>query len=179
MPVMDGFTATANIRQFEKETGATPTPVLALTAHAFADAAEKAFAAGFTELLTKPIRKAALLDALSKYIARPSQSSLAPTPPSNSVLVEEGMEDVVPGYLEKRRAEIPAYNEALTNGNFETIRMMAHKTKGTGSGYGFPVLTELAAVIEKAAERRDAEQVRATTAELANYLSSIELKFNS
>jgi signal transduction histidine kinase/CheY-like chemotaxis protein len=168
MPVMDGFTATRNIRLFEAETGAAATPVLALTAHAFADASEKAFEAGFTELLTKPIRKAVLLEALAKYNKHPA-------PPT--VLVEEGMEDVVPGYLEKRRAEVPVYRRALADANFEEIRRLAHKTKGTGTGYGFPVLTELAAVLEKAAERGDAEQIRIKTEELAGYLASVELEY--
>ncbi len=166
MPVMDGFTATRNIRQFEKETGAAPTPVLALTAHAFVDASEKAFAAGFTELLTKPIRKAVLLEALAKY-----------KPILNKVVVEEGMEAVVPGYLAKRRAEIPVYQQALAEGNFETIRGLGHKMKGTGSGYGFPVLTELGSALEKAAERSDVAEIQAKIEELTGYLNSVELEF--
>src|SRR6185312_9957322 len=108
--------ATRNIRQIEKETGAKPTPVLALTAHAFADAAERAFAAGFTELLTKPIRKAVLLEALSRYYTEPREMAAAPV--INTVLVEEGMEDVVPGYLEKRRGEIAIYRQAVGEQNF-------------------------------------------------------------
>jgi HPt (histidine-containing phosphotransfer) domain-containing protein len=87
------------------------------------------------------------------------------------------MEDVVPGYLEKRRAEVPVYRQALADGNLEEIRRLAHKTKGTGTGYGFPVLTELAAVLEKAAEQGDIEQVRVKTEELAGYLASVELEY--
>jgi signal transduction histidine kinase/ActR/RegA family two-component response regulator len=177
MPVMDGFTATRNIRQFEKETGAAPTPVLALTAHAFADAAVKAFEAGCTELLTKPIRRAVLLEALSRYNTNPAPLETG-APRKNSVPIEEGMEDVVPGYLEKRRAEIPVYRQALAEANLETIRMLAHKTKGTGAGYGFPVITELASLIERAAGRGDEEEIRVKTDELAGYLDSVELEFN-
>jgi signal transduction histidine kinase/DNA-binding response OmpR family regulator len=170
MPVMDGFTATREIRQIEKESGWASTPVLALTAHAFADAAAKAFECGFTELLTKPIRKTDLLQALGRYNTRSA-------PAHNTVLVEQGMEDVVPGYLAKRRAEVAVYRQALAESNFETIRMLAHKTKGTGAGYGFPVLTELGSIIEKAAERHDVEELSLRTDELSSYLASVELEY--
>src|SRR5262249_39061010 len=64
MPVMDGYEATKMIRKIESQTGAAPTPVFALTAHAFADMAATGYAAGFTQLLTKPIRKLTLLEAI-------------------------------------------------------------------------------------------------------------------
>ena len=46
----------------------------------------------------------------------------------------------------KRRAEIPVYQQALTEGNFNAIRSLGHKMKGTGAGYGFPMLTELGSI---------------------------------
>ena len=64
MPVMDGYTATREIRKWEKETGAGPTPVLALTAHVFQEDVEKSLDAGCNAHLTKPIRKEALLAAI-------------------------------------------------------------------------------------------------------------------
>lgn len=64
MPVMDGYTATREIRKWEKETGAEPTPVLALTAHVFQEDIEKSLDAGCNAHLTKPIRKEALLSAI-------------------------------------------------------------------------------------------------------------------
>src|SRR5580658_3614815 len=107
MPVMDGYQATAEIRRFEKETGSPATPVLALTAHAFAEMAVRGMEAGFTALLTKPIRKVTLLEALVEH--RPTEVSpeVSPgLPEKNLIQVEEGMEDVVPGYLAKRRADV-------------------------------------------------------------------------
>ena len=64
MPVMDGYTATREIRRWEKETGADPTPVLALTAHVFKEDIEQSLNAGCNAHLTKPIRKEALLAAI-------------------------------------------------------------------------------------------------------------------
>ena len=64
MPVMDGYTATRKIRQWEKQKGGRPTPVVALTAYALKEDTQKSLAAGCTAHLTKPIKKAQLLEAL-------------------------------------------------------------------------------------------------------------------
>jgi CheY-like chemotaxis protein len=170
MPVMDGYTATRAIRALEQTGGAIATPVLALTAHAFAGMAQKSIEAGFTEVLTKPIRRATLVEALAKY---PSHESV----PVVKILVEEGLEDVTPGYLAKRRAEVTAYRDALTRNDFDAIKTMAHRMKGTGGGYGFPVLTELGAALEQSAIRSDTDRIRRKVDELAKYLSAIELEY--
>jgi len=172
MPVADGYTATRAIRQYEQESGATPTPVLALTAHAFADMAAKASEAGFTAHLTKPIRKATLLAALAQHA---TPGATAPDEPIR-VKVEQDMEDVVPAYLEKRRKDVSTYRQALASRDFETLRMLGHKLKGTGGGYGFAMLTELGAAIEQSAVREDAGAVGSKVDELARYLERVQLE---
>ena len=173
MPVMDGYQAVREIRRIEKETGAAATPVLALTAHAFIEMAAKGYEAGFTELLTKPIRQTALLAALGKYgTAGPAEAKA-----SIQIAVEDGMEDVVPGYLEKRRAEVQVYRKALTAGDFATIGKLAHKMKGTGSGYGFDMLTELGAAMETAAKVSDGPAIAKNLDALALYVESVQLQY--
>jgi signal transduction histidine kinase/DNA-binding response OmpR family regulator len=173
MPVMDGYQATAAIRRFEREAGLPATPVLALTAHAFAEMAVRGMEAGFTALLTKPIRKVTLLEALVEHAPMGRKAAA----PAVVIQVEQGMEDVVPGYLAKRRADVPVYTEALAKDDFESIRQLAHKMKGTGSGYGFPVLTELGGTLEQAALEKDSARIRESLNKLAPYLDSIELKY--
>ena len=95
------------------------------------------------------------------------------------VVVQEGMEDVVPAYLEKRRAEIVVYRQALDQADFEPIRRLAHNMKGTGAGYGFPALTEPGSAIEEAAKRENEADARARVEELAAYLVSVELECDS
>jgi len=194
MPVMDGYEATRIIRQMEAQTGAPPTPVFALTAHAFADMAAQGYEAGFTALLTKPIRKVTLLEAIagcaaaSELIAR-EPGTVQPVETDSAaaqvgevdvevVHVEPGMEDVVPGYLEKRRAEVEVYRTALAAGDFDTIKKLAHKMKGTGAGYGFPRLTELGGALEKAALEGNAANAARYLDEYAFYAQRVRLEYS-
>ncbi|MBI3592278.1 MAG: response regulator, partial [Nitrospirae bacterium] len=67
MPVMDGYTAAKAIRKFESEKGHNTTPIIALTAYALKEDTQKSLDAGCTAHLTKPIKKAKLLEVLSEY----------------------------------------------------------------------------------------------------------------
>ena len=73
MPVMDGYTATGEIRKWEYESGRRQIPIIALTAHAMKEDAQKSFDAGCTGHLTKPIRKATLMEAIQKYKVSPEK----------------------------------------------------------------------------------------------------------
>ena len=67
MPVMDGIEATAAIRAWERTQPRRPTPIVALTANAFKEEADKCLAAGCTAHLTKPIKKKTLQMAITQY----------------------------------------------------------------------------------------------------------------
>jgi CheY-like chemotaxis protein/anti-sigma regulatory factor (Ser/Thr protein kinase) len=70
MPLMDGYAATRAIRAWERVAGRAETPILALTANAMQDDILKSEAAGCTTHLTKPIKKARLLEAIAAYARR-------------------------------------------------------------------------------------------------------------
>ena len=65
MPVMDGPSATREIRRREAARGRAPIPIIALTANAMAHQAESYRAAGMTGVVTKPIRVAELFAAIA------------------------------------------------------------------------------------------------------------------
>lgn len=67
MPVMDGYTAVRLIREWERETGRDPLPVIALTANALKEDMHRSLDSGCTAHLTKPIKKDVLLKAVEKY----------------------------------------------------------------------------------------------------------------
>ena len=70
MPVMDGYTATKAIREWEKEQGVEPTPIIALTAHALNEDAQKSLDAGCTDHVTKPINRVLLMETIYEYTRR-------------------------------------------------------------------------------------------------------------
>ena len=57
MPVMDGFTATKEIREHEKNLGLSKTPIIALTASVIDDDIQKCFDSGMDGYVAKPVRK--------------------------------------------------------------------------------------------------------------------------
>ena len=63
MPIMDGFTATSEIRSLEKKSG-NYVPIIAVTAHSMSGYKEKCLAAGMDNYLAKPY----LIDELQNVI---------------------------------------------------------------------------------------------------------------
>jgi len=74
MPVMDGLAAARRIRALEAEPefGEVPTPVIALTANAYAEDREAALAAGMNGLLVKPLDRERLRDILETIHRAPT-----------------------------------------------------------------------------------------------------------
>ncbi len=68
MPIMDGHTATREIRAYEAAQGIAKVPVIALTAHAIKEEMDKSIEAGCSAHLTKPIKKQTLLTALAEHL---------------------------------------------------------------------------------------------------------------
>ncbi len=66
MPVMDGLTATQEIRRWEAESGCH-IPVIAMTANASAAGREKCLKAGMDDYLTKPIKKDEVFALVEKW----------------------------------------------------------------------------------------------------------------
>ena len=66
MPVMDGLTATAKIREREHATG-FHLPIIAVTAHALDDDRRRCLAAGMDDFLPKPIRSSDLFEKVARY----------------------------------------------------------------------------------------------------------------
>ena len=68
MPEMDGFEATAVIRERERHTPGVHLPIIAMTAHTMKGDAERCLAAGMDAYVSKPIQPDALFDVIQPFV---------------------------------------------------------------------------------------------------------------
>ena len=69
MPVMDGLTATRAIRNLDRPDAKT-IPIIAMTANAFAEDAEKCIAAGMNAHIAKPVEIETIKRVICKYVSK-------------------------------------------------------------------------------------------------------------
>ena len=86
------------------------------------------------------------------------------TPQSPQQLPPE-IQVLVPEYVAGRFQELRRLELALASEDFETVEMIGHNFKGTGTSFGFPALTSAGAAIESAARHRDCATI--------NFLTSV------
>jgi CheY-like chemotaxis protein len=77
MPVLDGLEATREIRRLERESGRPPVPIIAMTAHAFAEDRARCAAAGMDDFLAKPLKLDLVAASLAPHCP-PRQARRAP-----------------------------------------------------------------------------------------------------
>ena len=80
MPVMDGLTAARRIRGSEIETKRPRTPIIAVTANAFAEDRMQCIEAGMDDYLCKPYSETQLELALAKWLAKSEVADEAAAP---------------------------------------------------------------------------------------------------
>lgn len=75
MPVKNGFEAARQIRQFEKQTGAPPAVIVAITGLGDDIARAKAYQHGFNVFMSKPVRPKDVTDMLESIIQERSKNA--------------------------------------------------------------------------------------------------------
>jgi signal transduction histidine kinase/CheY-like chemotaxis protein len=165
MPVMDGYQATALIRQQPRFASL---PIIAMTAHAMAGDREKSLAVGMNDHVTKPIEPAELFAVLSRWLApgAPHDQTAAPSArPAASVSFETGLSrcfgrrdlymDVLRRYV-ATQADLPAnLAHALEAGDRERAAMLAHNAISSAGTIGAEPLSAAAREVQRALEAGD------------------------
>jgi HPt (histidine-containing phosphotransfer) domain-containing protein len=95
------------------------------------------------------------------------------------VIVDEDLRDLIPGYLENRLKDITVIQDSLAQGDYEAIRSLGHKMKGSGGGYGFDKITDIGRTIEEAAKIGRREEIVRQTESLIAYLERLEVVYQA
>jgi two-component system, sensor histidine kinase and response regulator len=151
MPEMDGFEATALIRQREATTGRR-VPIIALTAHAMKGDRERCLEAGMDGHIIKPLQPELLYAAIEgrgASVAAPASSAPPQAtaaivePPYDSAVLDEHFGDdqallteVVGLFLEAYPAWEAEIRAAVDAGDASRLRAAAHTLKGAVSHFG-------------------------------------------
>ena len=91
------------------------------------------------------------------------------------VRVDRELQDLIPGYLGNRREDLHLIASYIDAGEYEKIRVLGHKMKGSGGGYGFDGITEIGMRMEAAAQAKDLQALGALAKELSRYLERVEV----
>ena len=173
MPVMDGITATTEIR---REARFANLPIIAMTANALPEERERCLAAGMNDFIAKPIVPETLADSLAKWLANRAapisevRPVAAPTPAvvraplSTPALagelfnLEVGMRYVrgsrplyaklLDSFLKlegERRAQL---QQGVAENDREKVMRTAHTMRGTVSTLGAEALAKAASAVE-------------------------------
>ena len=92
--------------------------------------------------------------------------------------VNAKLKEIVPGYLERRRADVEAISAALGTGDYASIGVLGHRMKGSGSGYGLNRITEIGDALEGAATAQNSELDRELNRGLADLLESLSIVYD-
>jgi PAS domain S-box-containing protein len=166
MPVLDGYSATREIRAREQREGKKHTPIVALTAHAMLEHRIASEEAGMDDHVTKPLRLHTLRKVLEHW-AHPALGTETPacmsTAPS---LLDEGMvqelatatgvtvDKLVQGFNAYIQQEIHRLAPLLQAQDFEQLRRSAHRLKGESLQIGANLLGDACKELEHAAQQQ-------------------------
>ena len=171
MPVMDGYEATRQIREFEEAQGRPPATIVAMTANAMAGDREKCIAAGMDDYLAKPVGLGQLRQSVSNWLAAPSAPPLQQVDEASPAAVagvideavlrelqeimDEDYLDLLRTYLGNAPELIGQTRTAIESGDAAAMVLPVHSLKSSSANVGAMRLSELAKEAEQLAKAGD------------------------
>lgn len=138
MPVMDGRETVARLRASDYARSAPPPLIVVLTAD---DAPPVGDQDWFDLFISKPVTSPLLRAAFDVLGTRAEDQ---PT-----LFAESSPVDLVDEFLEATSDALERMRESLSRGDFEAIASAAHGVKGTGTSFGFGMMSVLGARLEQ------------------------------
>jgi PAS domain S-box-containing protein len=169
MPVMDGFTATQEIRALEEPL--CDIPIIAITAHALSGDRDKCIAAGMNDYVTKPIKTAEMIRLLDGWL-RIDENNIGESKPIEekkeevvvfdkdhfSMISSDNKEfqiDLLTTYLSDLVRRIGNLENSISLKDVKKIQSESHTIKGASFSIGANALGSKAQEIEAAAKEND------------------------
>ena len=193
MPEMDGFEATARIREQERTTG-QHTPIVAMTASAMKGDRERCLEAGMDDYISKPVSGNDLYEKIAKYAgAQPAASTAALESHSGSTIqsdsdaidLQEARRRIVSGdkgiremagiLADECSTHLAAIREALAEEDAPQIQRSAHTLKGAAAIFGAGQVVEIAERIESQAQDERLNDIQSIMPELSERVSRLQL----
>ena len=186
MPELDGYAATARIR--EREGDARHTMIVAMTAHAIEGDREKCLASGMDDYLSKPLRFEDLRAVITKYqpgaaAAAPAKAEEPPVVAPDRIEALRALEtddsgsvvtELIDTFLESAPQIIAQAKEALWNGSGVLVARSAHTLMGSCSNFGAKQLQELSRQLETLARCPDFKDSSSANAQAETLLGAID-----
>ncbi len=94
------------------------------------------------------------------------------------VHVDSILEDMIPEYLEHRKAEIPIIQGALEQNDYTALREIGHDIEGTGGAFGFDGYAELGRALRLAASEEDNSEIEKIADQMETYLGRVEVAYD-
>lgn len=169
MPQMDGFEATAVIREREKAK-ATYTPIVALTANAASTDEARCRAAGMDAFISKPVSVDVFCDVIARVIdkrgSRAAALDAGRAAATSEVFDLERALEAVSGerelldgmigiFLRQTPRVMQDIDTAIAGGDAAALENAAHKLKGSVAMFGAKAARDAAQRLEDLAEARD------------------------
>lgn len=142
MPQMDGTEALKQIRA-----SGNHTPVIALTANNMKHEVQYYMRLGFSDHLAKPISRHHFVAKLSKYLTKNGMSE--------SHLHQSDMLALIKDYQKELIVQLQKIESAWQQKDLTIISEVAHRIRGSASSFGFDLVSEKFAEIERSALQDD------------------------
>jgi CheY-like chemotaxis protein/HPt (histidine-containing phosphotransfer) domain-containing protein len=178
MPRLDGIAATGQIRSLNKTV-----PIVGLTAFAFADEKQRFLEAGMDEVVSKPVVREDLYEAVRNVLkasdARPGDISeknemavdLSVLQALTIGLSGEQVRTVVQQVTDDLETYRRAAKAEAKEGNINGLARSSHAIKGLAASFGGKRLAELASSIEESAQKEDFDLAVANTLDRLDLLT--------
>jgi CheY-like chemotaxis protein len=183
MPVMDGYTATAEIRKWEEETKRPKRlTIIALTAHALAGERERVLRAGMDDYLSKPFRPSALEKLLRVHAENSVEmpvvlpiagSSLRPPPVELTPGVKRS-EKLIRLFIDRVPDQLDVLEQAVDAGEAVDVRAHAHKLKGSCLAIAAAPMADIAEKLQHAAEEGALAEAQNMVAQLRAHHATVK-----